>query len=119
MKILDVDVLVACEIENAPVVTLLDNRNTVAICAAASAVTGIQLTIELGPQLILLTDSNVAPVEESVNVPLLLVCPWASWTTLRMTFLIIWIDVYLFVIFLGGIVLIVDAGRRFLRGERK
>ena len=74
----DVDVLVACEIENAPVVTLEDNRKTVAICAAASAVTGIQLTMLLGPQLTLLTDNNVAPVELSVNVPLELVCPLAS-----------------------------------------
>ena len=78
MKIEDVDVLVACEIENAPVVTLEDNRKTVAICAAASAVTGAQLITLLGPQLILLTDNRVAPVLLSVNVPLELVCPLAS-----------------------------------------
>ena len=69
----DVDVLVACVTENAPVVTLEDNRKTVAICAAASAVTGVHDTMLLGPQLTLLTDNRVAPVLESVNVPLELV----------------------------------------------
>lgn len=78
---------VACDIENAPVVTLDDSRKTVAICAAASAVTGVQLTILLGPQLILETESRVAPVLLSVKVPLELVCRLANCFTLRMTFL--------------------------------
>ena len=78
----------ACETENVPVVTLDESKKSVAICAAPSAVTGVQLTIELGPQLTLPTDKSVAPVELSVNVPLALVCPRASPDTLRLVFLI-------------------------------
>ena len=91
MKIEDVDVLVACEIENAPVVTLEDNKKTVAICAAASAVTGLHDTMLLGPQLTFETESSVAPVLESVNVPLELVCPLASCCSERIA-LRIWLS---------------------------
>ena len=78
-----VEVLDACETEKTPVVTLLESRNRVAICCAASFVTGVQVTILFGAQVTLLIESNVAPVLLRVKVPFELVCPLASCWMLR------------------------------------
>ena len=73
-----VDVLEACVTLKEPVVTLVESRNKVAICCAASFVPGVQLIMLLGVQLTLDTLFSVPPVLLRVKVPLELVCPAAN-----------------------------------------